>query len=363
MQARGRNNPIFHQRSFGLWQVGTNYGAKFSGVTAGDITFAKGLIQLLVRILKQLVLVMPLPQVFAPLFVGRRGCIGKVDFILSEVSSGCLIGTLVGISTVASLAAISRLPVADYAVVSLCVPVFAMMLSRLSMDSKITFLKCILCVILLSGVLLVTQPDFVFKMGKEDNGLGGVGRMTGFMLAFSAAISIAATNVCIAKTRGGISFDSVMIVGAAGSLISAAILPLVGFPILLLKTPTSLALAQWGALAGVASGLILYAGVLIQANRSCSPTLVTMVLSTSAAISVGVDSGLCALGDRCLTVVRSWWMAGLGAALAGLAVAAMAAEPQLERWCRRSKERDEVQQNPLTSIQPNSLLLTPLRGS
>merc|ERR1719167_1748672 len=135
----------------GLFFTANSFVIKGTGLSFGEINAVRSIIQTLL-------------MTFITL--------GNGGSIWPKTSTQRIMLILVGISgslmMLTSFACIKFMPVSDATTLMFTSPLFTIILSALTMNERLTYLKTLIAVVLMSGIVLVTKPSFLFPISSSD---------------------------------------------------------------------------------------------------------------------------------------------------------------------------------------------------
>ena len=132
--------------SSGLIFLGNNFMIKFSKINSGEMLAVRSLVQI---VLMSFILLRK-EEKFWPSSVYHRNRL-------------CLVGLLGSLNMLSPILSVQLMPVPDAVTLMFTTPLFTMLFSALFLKDPINLVKAISGIVLTTGIVLITQPTFLFN--------------------------------------------------------------------------------------------------------------------------------------------------------------------------------------------------------
>ena len=192
------------------------------------------------------------------------------------------------IAFIASLATVSFMPVPDALCIIFARPVVTILLSAVFLGERLNFFKCFSGFLLLTGVVLVCQPPFLF--GQMDSDSRSSLYYVGAYLALTACCTNGLMDVIIAKCEGVSTTVLVNWSAITGLVIAIIYSQFDPRSCLLSADIVTINLSDWGVLLGLAVSGIMASTTMTQALKLISPGIVASLSTLELPLAFTVQA-------------------------------------------------------------------------
>jgi len=235
-------------------------------------------------------------------------------------------GAMSSLMVVTAVASVSYMPVPDALCIMFSCPVVTIILSAIVLKDRLSTGKVIAALLLLSGVVLVCKPPFLF------NSYSPKARMTdadydlyyvGLILALISCLSGGVNNVVVSKCRSVASPVLVNMSAVLGLAVSLAYCLGDSESLILSSRVTSMSWQKWATFGGLSLSALLAFTTLIKSLQLVSPNLVASLRCSELVMAFGVQS--------LITMEAPSLLSCLGAVLINLGVIILAYHATFEK--------------------------------